>query len=141
MATGRAPKRMNSAAYEVVAAVIRKIEEEELRTVVANYFAQAFLKRSTSFDAGAWDARCGGKLTGPATLAAYRGTLAPAANAAPAPGIAEVLREMQIVATGEYEGHGDNLDPWTADNRATIDGWQARIADAAAPAGSAGPDA
>lgn len=40
---------------------------------------------------------------------------------------AEIIAEMQAVATGEYEGYDETLDPWTADNRSTIDNWQNRL--------------
>lgn len=43
-----------------------------------------------------------------------------------------VIKEMIAVATGEYEGHEETLDPWTADNRAEIDRWQRIISDALA---------
>lgn len=45
-------------------------------------------------------------------------------------GMREVIEEMITVAAGEYEGAHEDFDPWTADNRAIIDKWQCRIADA-----------
>ncbi|MBA8799206.1 hypothetical protein FHW77_002925 [Agrobacterium sp. RC10-4-1] len=47
-----------------------------------------------------------------------------------------VIKEMQDIATGEYDGYEDACDPWTADNRADIDRWQSIISDTlpAAPA-------
>jgi hypothetical protein len=39
----------------------------------------------------------------------------------------QVIIEMIAVATGEYEGADDACDPWTSDNRADIDRWQATL--------------
>lgn len=38
-----------------------------------------------------------------------------------------VIKEMQDIATGDYDGYEDAYDPWTADNRADIDRWQSII--------------
>lgn len=42
---------------------------------------------------------------------------------APAMDVRETIAEMQSVAAGDYEGYEETLDPWTSDNRATIDRW------------------
>ena len=59
------PKRkrhfMTTAAYYVVADVIRKIPDEATRRAMADHFATEFNRRSPSFDAYEWNRATGGK--------------------------------------------------------------------------------
>ncbi|MHB1086122.1 MAG: hypothetical protein ACYCZ0_00035 [Minisyncoccota bacterium] len=48
-------------------------------------------------------------------------------SASSSPDAQTVIDEMIAVATGEYEGYEETLDPWTCDNRVQIDGWQVRL--------------
>ncbi|MDQ0996932.1 hypothetical protein QFZ34_002114 [Phyllobacterium ifriqiyense] len=48
-----------------------------------------------------------------------------------------VIKEMITVATGEYEEFEGDFDPWSCDNRADIDRWQAILSTALAHAGRA----
>lgn len=53
--------RIFAGAYEIIAGIIREIEDPELRQVVADHFATAFNRRSRSFDPAMWEKATGGR--------------------------------------------------------------------------------
>lgn len=53
---------MNAGAYEIVAGIVRKIQDERLRLAVADHFCREFHARSQAFDPYAWEKRTGGVL-------------------------------------------------------------------------------
>jgi hypothetical protein len=52
---------MPAAGYFVIASIINKIEDAEVRKQVADHFATEFNKRSSSFDAYTWNRATGGQ--------------------------------------------------------------------------------
>ncbi len=52
---------MTAGAYEVVAGIIRSIEDNNLRQKVADHFSTEFNKRSKSFDPAMWEQATGGR--------------------------------------------------------------------------------
>ena len=52
---------MNAGAYEIVAGIINKIEDEELRLKIADHFSTEFNRRSQVFDPAQWEKRTGGR--------------------------------------------------------------------------------
>ena len=60
--TKRKPEKMTTAAYYIVGAIIRKIEDPKLRQTVADHFATEFNRRSASFSPFDWERITGGKV-------------------------------------------------------------------------------